>query len=257
MVALACSETDPGGSTQSSAEPEREARSLQDPVVRGLHERMRSELDGDGDWSRVAYLEFDWVLLRGDIEVMRRSYRFSPIGGDFRVETEMNGRPVVVLGNGNDPSIGRVWLAGEPLTGDTVYTFLARAVNMLEADAYELLMPYLWTETGVSLRYLGRFNDGGQELEAIELTFEDFRDDQEPKYRIFLDPESGVIVRLHQFRTAADTVPASVRDWEGWTRFGPIRLATVRKTEGGSRVEYRDIRVEESVPRGRLTGPGG
>jgi hypothetical protein len=258
LTALACSDTEPaGGRGDAAPGPGAVPGALADPDVRRIHDRMRERLDSNGNWDRVEYLEFDWVLMYGETELIRRSHRFAPKLGDFRVETDLEGRTMVAAGNGNDPSVGRVWLDGNELIGDTAYTLLTRASNMLEADAYQLLMPYLWTETGVTLRYLGTTVGDGRELEVIELTFEDFRDDQEPKYRLFLDPESGLIVRLHRFRTAADTVPASVRDWEGWARYGPIELSSIRRTKGESRVEYENIRVEDSVPRGRFTGPGG
>lgn len=258
LTALACSDTAPaGGRIDVAPRPGAAPRALDDPDVRRIHQRMRERLDSNAGWGRVEYLEFDWVLMYGETELMRRSHRFAPGSGDFRVQTDLGGPTMVVAGNGNDPSIGRVWVGGEELIGDTAYTLLARASNMLEADAYQLLMPYLWTDAGVTLQYLGMMMEDGRELEAIELTFADFRDDQEPKYRIFLDPESGLIVRWHQFRTAADTVPASIRDWGGWARHGPIQLSSIRRTAGESRVEYQNIRVEEFVPRGRFTGPGG
>ena len=260
-LALACGGTDSETETpagEAAAVPTVEPtprRALRDEEAERVYALMRQAIDSDTGWQETRYLEFDWVLWRG-APVLTRSYRFAPWRGDFRVETEVDGRTMVAIGNWNRPGPARVWLDGEEIQGDSAIALRRRAERMFEVDANTLLLPFRWDDIRVGVTYAGRESaEDGTEVEVVELT-ESSRSSADTTPRLFqIDAESGLPVRTVT-PAPTETGSPTVLTWTGWEEHGPLLLSTRRETGGPSELRFENITVLPSIPEGSFDPPG-
>jgi hypothetical protein len=228
---------------------------IRDSVAEALYQRVWSAVDPGDGYRDFRYLEFDWVMWNG-VEVLRRSHRYSPWEENFRVATNVGGQELVAVGNWNNPSMTRVWMDGEEITGDSAVFLSRRAERMFELDANALLLPFRWADLGVHTEHRGEVTtEDGRSAEAVELTFQSDGSGSEPRYMFWVDTSTDLPLRSFRFRHEADTEPNSVTDWLDWTSFGPIVLSTRRTTGGASEIRFENIRVEDTLPEGRFRGP--
>ncbi|MEX2526281.1 MAG: hypothetical protein WEA09_01470 [Gemmatimonadota bacterium] len=248
---LACA-----GDTPAPADEEpTQASAFQDADVQRIHSRMMEAMAPGDRWNAARYLEFDWMVARGDDPPLRRSHRLDRWEGRVRVDAPTSAGPMMALFPLDDPSQGRVWLDGEEQMGEGADTLLARANSIHINDAYWLLMPYKWTDPGVQARFLGaETTDDGREWEVVELSFQEVGLTPQNVYRAFINPASGLMERWHYLANQdADPSPS---DWTDWTQFGPIRLSVTRTVDGVPRIYFENVRVETEVPEGAFAPPG-
>ncbi len=220
-----------------------------DPDVERIHERMMSVISPDGGWDRARYIEFEWAVAGGNV----RQHRWDRWEGDARVQAPVDGREMVAVFNTDDPTAGRAWLDGEEVAGDEAEALLSQAYRSHINDAYWLLMPFKWTDPGVTLRYLGQEEDeNGREWEVVELSFDDGTGlTPQNRYHAFVNPETGRMELWHYYASPdADPSPSY---WTDWGRVGPIELAENRRPDGMDaepRIFFPHLRVEAEPPEG-------
>lgn len=228
---------------------------IQDSVAEALYRRVWAAVDPGDGFRDYRYLEFDWVMWNG-MEVLRRSHRYSPWEGDFRVETDLHGQNLVAVGNWEASLPTRVWIDGEEIVGDSALFLATRAERMFELDANALLLPFRWAEPGVRAEHLGSvMMESGTSVESVELTFQGARPGSEPRFIFWVDPTTNLPTRSFSFRRESDQEPNSMTNWVDWRRFGPLMLSTRRTGEHSSEVRFENIRVESVLPPGRFRGP--
>lgn len=252
----ACAESSPeaDASAQVPAGEATRDHQFDDPEVTRIHSRMMDEMAPDNGWDRARYIEFDWGVNR-EGGALIRSHRWDRFEGTARYEADSEDGRLVAIFPTDTPEDGRVWVDGEELEGDAADQRLQGAYRAHINDSYWLLMPYKWSDPGVTARYLGtETDDDGQDWEVVELTFEqDTGLTPQNMYHAFINPETGLMERWHHYSNA-DSDP-SPTDWTAWTRVGPIMLARDRESNGEVRLFFSQLDVREDVPEGAFDPP--
>jgi hypothetical protein len=255
VAVTACGEATPTpGGTE---EPGIRDHQFEDADVTRIHSRMVDAMAPDNGWERTRYLEFDWAVNRADGgEPMIRAHRWDRWEGDARVEAPtQDGGSYVAIFNTSDPQAGRVWVDGEELGGEEAANRLQSAYSAHINDAYWLIMPYKWTDPGVTATYLGEEYDEESQVrwEKVELSFDDVGLTPQNVYRAWVNTETGLMERWEHLRTA-DANP-SPSDWTDWVRAGPISLALNRRSNGQLRIFFSHVLASESVPDAAFAPP--
>ena len=221
-----------------------------DTAVARVHDRMLSAMGGRQAWNQARYLAFDFVVIRNERELTRRSHRWDRFRGDYRLNYIQGGDTVIAVFNVNDPKAGAVKLNRWDIAGTQEDSILTAAYARHINDSYWLIMPYKWLDQGVTLTSQGRQKDQqGRDWDVVKLTFADVGLTPQNQYLAFINPQTGLMERWHHYRTAGD--PPAIYDWKSWRRFGPIMLATEKPSPDGSTViRFENVRVETSVPQG-------
>lgn len=261
-LVIACAPTDDsaggaGASLFESVQPHQPAphAPIRDSLADALYQRVWAAVDPGDGYRDYRYLEFDWVMWNG-MDILRRSHRYSPWEGNFRVETNLNGQNLVAVGNWNGDQATHVWIDGEEIEGDSARFLARRAERMFELDANALLLPFRWADLGVHAEHHGPVtNDDGATREIIELTFQSDGRGSEPKIVFWVDTATNFPTRSFMFRHESDNEPNSVTNWVDWRSFGPLMLSTRRTGEGEGEIRFENIRLEGTLPPGRFRGP--
>ncbi len=229
---------------------------IQDPDVRQVHERMMEAMAPGGGWEEARYITFDWIVRREGGDQLRRSHEWDRWDGKVRVSQPSDDGQVTALFSLDAPENGEVWVDGERQEGEAAGELLAGTHRSFINDSYWFLMPYKWTDPGVTLEYLGeQTDDEGRDWEVVELHFDEVGLTPQNRYRAFVNPETDLMERWHFIRDA-ESEPAPT-DWANWQTFGPIRLPTERLADGVPRITFENIRVEREIPGSAFQPPSG
>lgn len=245
-------------SSGASRVPGIEAHAFEDAEVTRLHRRMIQEMAPNNGWERSQYIEFDWAVARSDGGPPAvRSHRWDRWNGIARVEnTLQDGRTLVAIFPTDDPETGQVWINGEAVVDtEEAANRLRSALSTHINDSYWLVMPYKWTDPGVTVRHLGEeFEEAsGIRWEKVELSFEEVGLTPQNVYRAWINDATGRMERWEHFRNAEAN--ASPMSWEEWVRPGPISLALNRSWNGQLRIFFSHVLASESVPEGAFDAP--
>lgn len=253
LALAACGEVTP--EAEPTTEPALEQHEFEDADVTRIHSHMIGTIAPDAGWERSRYLEFDWAVNRGEGQPPSvRAHRLDRWEGRARARFDTDMGELIALFDLDDPTSGRAWIDGEEVEGDDARALLQRAYSAHVNDSYWLLMPYKWTDPGVTARYVGEEEEEGRTFEVVELSFEDETGlTPNNMYRAFVNPESGRMERWHFLRDA-DANP-SPSDWTEWTRVGPIELSMNRESGGEVRIFFSHLLVSEEVPEGAFDTP--
>lgn len=227
-----------------------------DPEVTRIHSRMVEVMAPENGWERTRYLEFDWAVNRGDGEPLVRAHRWDRWEGRARVEAPtQDGGTYVAIFSTDDPEAGQVWVDGVEVTGEEATRRLQGAYSAHINDSYWLIMPYKWTDPGVSVTWLGEEVEGDTRWEKVELAFDDGVGlTPRNRYRAWVNQESGLMERWEHFRDAE--AQPSPSDWTEWISSGPIMLALNRRSGGETRIFFSHVLAAESVPDEAFAPPG-
>jgi hypothetical protein len=228
-----------------------EAHAFEDPEVTRIHARMIRELAPNQGWERTRYLEFDWAVARADGGPPAiRAHRWDRWEGVARVENSLqDGRTVVAIFSTDDPESGSVWIDGEPVTDEEeAANRLRSAYSTHINDSYWLIMPYKWTDPGVTVRYLGDEveEETGIRWERVELSFDEVGLTPQNVYRAWINDATGRMERWEHLRTSEAN--PSPMNWEEWVQPGPISLALNRSWNGQLRIFFSHVVAAETVP---------
>jgi hypothetical protein len=251
LLLVACGQ----GSPEAGPQEDAALHSFDDPEVTRVWTRMMDVIAPDRGWERARYIEFDWAVRRAEGEPLTRHHRWDRWEGMARYEAPTaNGRLLAIFDT-DDPESGWAWLDGRELTGEQATEALRGAHRAHVNDAYWLIMPYKWTDPGVTATYLGEQEDEeGRSWEVVELTFDEGTGyTPQNVYRAFVNPETGRMEMWHHLSNPeANPSPA---EWVDWRRVGPIELSATRLAGGEPRIFFPHLRVETEVPSGAFDPP--
>jgi hypothetical protein len=253
FLAAGCTSLSPGGRDPGIA-----GHAFEDAEVTRIHTRMVETMAPNRGWERTRYLEFDWAVARADGGPPAiRSHRWDRWEGLARVEnTLQDGRSLVAIFPTEAPETGSVWINGIAVTDvEERETRLRSAYSTHINDSYWLIMPYKWTDPGVTVRYLGVEEEleSGVRWEKVELSFEEVGLTPQNVYRAWINSETGLMERWEHFRSAEAS--PSPMNWEEWTGTGPLTLARNRSWNGQLRIYFPHMVAAEAVPPGAFDAP--
>lgn len=259
LALAACDDPEPpaDAETTATAAPD-SAGGFDDPEVARIHEAMMAEMAPDGGRERLRYLQFAFVVDRGEGNVTRRHHRWDLWGGRYRVRAPVGEEEMVALFNVGDPTgTERIWLDGRPVEDGARADSLARRAHaMFINDSYWLLMPYKWDDPGVRTSYLGERELEGRSYEVVELTFEEVGLTPQNKYRAWVDPETNRMAYWQHYTEASDTAPRFTMAWTGWEQYGPVLLAPERvDLDGSLGLRFEELEASTEVPSGVFDAP--
>jgi len=258
LAACGTEEAPPPETAETAPAEAGRTSSFDDPRLDSLYEDMMAEMAPDEGRKRLRYLQFAFVVDRGDGNVTRRHHRWDVWGGRYRVDAPVEAGRMVALFNVNDPTgTDEIWLDGAPLTDAARSDSLAqRAHAMFINDSYWLLMPYKWDDPGVTATYLGEEELEGESYEVVELTFDAVGLTPQNKYRGFVDPETDRMAYWQHFTDADDPEPRFTMAWGDWQRMGPILLSPTRvDLDGNLALSFEELEASTTVPADVFTAP--
>jgi pyrroloquinoline quinone biosynthesis protein B len=221
-----------------------------DPRAVEIADQVMERLGGQQAWDQTRYITWSFVG--------RRRHLWDKHAGRLRLERRgpSSGKDYVIQLD-LDTGDGRAWREGEAvLDPGELSNMLKAARSSWINDAYWLVMPYKLKDPGVTLRDLGEGGTtDGRAADVLELTFAGVGDTPQNKYHVWVTRDSGLVEQWAFFSTAADTEPAFVCPWSGWTRLGRIMLSGDRGEVQGRRFELTDIGVFDELPDALFTSP--
>ena len=261
LLLLSACGSDEASPPQTAETPPAEVEAthaFDDPRLDSLYDEMMAEMAPDGGRERLRYLQFAFVVDRGEGNVTRRHHRWDVWGGRYRVDAPVEAGRMVALFDVDDPTgTDEIWLDGEPVADAARSDSLAqRAHAMFINDSYWLLMPYKWDDPGVTATYLGEQELEGESYEVVELTFDAVGLTPQNKYRGFVDPETDRMAYWQHFTDADDPEPRFTMAWTDWQRMGPILLSPTRvDLDGNLALSFEELEASTTVPDDVFTAP--
>ena len=253
LLVAACSADAPPADTAGAEEP-----TFEEPELVRLYDAMMAEMAPDGGRERLRYVQFAFVVDRGEGNVRRRHHRWDVWEGRYRVEAPVDGGQMVALFDVDDPTgTEAIWIDGVAVQDEARSDSLAqRAHAMFINDSYWLLMPYKWDDPGVTAEYLGEREMEGRTYEVVELTFDAVGLTPQNKYRGWVDPETHRMAYWQHYSDASDPEPRFTMAWTDWERYGPIMLSATREDmDGNIGLRFEDLEASTTVPQGVFQGP--
>ncbi len=230
--------TSPAGSSQGGEEINPPAPGFHieesDPQAIALADSVMMALGGRKAWDEACC--FSWNFFG------RRHLWWDKHAQKARVEWIADS---IVVAVHLPDTTGKAWIKGRAITdSDSLRHFLAQGVSAWINDSYWLFMPYKLKDSGVTLKYLGRDTTlEGRLAEVIQLTFEGVGETPQNKYRVYIDPDTHLVVQWDFFRNYTDAEPLFRTPWSDWRRYGRLMLSGDR---GQRRIT--DIAVYDHFP---------
>jgi hypothetical protein len=210
-----------------------------DPEAIALADAVIEAMGGMEAYDRARY--FHWNFFG------KRKLIWDKNGG--RVRIDYLDEPTTMLLNLKTMS-GRVLQDGYEVTDTTTLNgLLKRARSIWINDSYWLVHPFKLKDGGVTLKYIGpATTSDGQPADVIEQTFEAVGDTPQNKYRLFIDPETKMVLQWDFYANATDEQPAISLPFQDYREYAGILLSGKR----GER-ELTPIQVTATVPPGTFT----
>lgn len=253
--------TEGGGDSAGAAAAASDAGpAFDDPELARLYGEMMEAMAPDDGRERLRYLQFEFVVDRGEGNVTRRHHRWDVWEGRYRLRAPVGEQTMVALFDVDDPTgTDQVWLDGEPVTDEArADSLVERAHAIFINDSYWLLMPYKWDDPGVTATYLGERELEGDSYEVVELTFEGVGLTPQNKYRGWVDPETHRLAYWQHWTRADDPEPRFTMAWTDWERHGPLLLSPTRVDLSGElALSFQELEASTTVPDGVFHGPEG
>ena len=223
-----------------------------DPRAIAIADLALRAVGGPEGLERVHFLRFSFVLLRGEVEVIRRTHLWDRVGKRLRYESlDAGGSPLVAILNLVDPE-GRVYRAGRQVEEPLASRLRAEVYDAWRSDAYWLLMPYRLKDPGICMEYGGEVVVGDGRYDRLYLTFSS-DDPAVPggRYRADFDRQTHLLALWSG--AAADERPVhstTVWTWGDWRRRDGLLFALEKEsfTAGEAvRIIHPVLEIDEQV----------
>ncbi len=195
---------------------------------------LETALGSQSAWESVPYARFDFVIVKEGKELARFRHWWDKRRGIDRVEgPDEKGRMVAAIVNLANRT-GKSFTAGLPDRDST--SVAAQVQNGYERwvnDSYWLMMPFKIRDPGTNLKYGGmKKGPDGAEWDVLDLTFEPGVGlTPGDHYWLYVNRKTHLMDRW-DYLLEKMTPPAQTATWEGWNKFGPVRLSTLHHFEG-------------------------
>jgi hypothetical protein len=217
------------------------------PTPEEVADKVMTALGGKEAWDATRYIRFTFAG--------RRTHVWDRHGNRNRVEGQTReGVHYVVVQNLADRT-GRVWLNGQPATGEHADELLENAYGAWINDTYWLVMPYKLRDPGVHLAYVGQESLDGADYDKLLLTFQQVGLTPGDRYWAYVNRTTGLMDRWAYVLegSEAGTAPTFWL-WQGWKKHGRIQLAPERVQlgpdgkPGERKLPLADIQVSDTMP---------
>jgi hypothetical protein len=211
--------------------------------------RALEALGGAEAWASTRVIRFGFAG--------RRSHLWDRAGGRHRVEgTTEDGTPYVVI-HDLAARTGRAWVGGEEVEGDRLAEMLDDAWGAWVNDTYWLVMPYKLRDPGGKLAWDGEETIDGTVYDRLALSFEGVGLTPGDRYWAWFSRDTGLMDRwAYVLQHQPEDSDPTIWLWQGWTRYGGIMLAPIRRHVDGERsLDLSPIEVVDSVPEALFEGP--
>lgn len=207
-----------------------------DEKAAAIASQLDNALGGMTAWESVPYVRFDFVIVKDGKEVARFRHWWDKRHGIDRVEgPDDKGRMVAAIVN-LDKKTGKSFTAGLPDNDST--SIAAQVQNGYERwvnDSYWLMMPFKIRDAGTNLKYGGmKKGPGGVEWDVLDLTFDHGVGlTSGDHYWLYVNRKTHLMDKWDFLLQSMDPKgPAASATWEGWTKFGGVRISTIHHFEG-------------------------
>ncbi|RJE70505.1 DUF6503 family protein [Reichenbachiella sp. MSK19-1] len=206
-----------------------------DPTAIFLADKVMTAMGGRKAWNEIAYIR--WEIPN------QRTLSWDKKNNKVRIDTPAQND--IYLLNLNDGS-GKVKKNGKVIeSSDSLAKYLSKGHEIWFKDSYDLLMPYMLKENGVTLYYLGEDTTAnGRDSQKLQLTFDKQLSSSPPMYEIWIDAEDGRITQTDYYPSEAYTEPTTTNTWSNYKKHGNILLP-----ESQSNTPTQEIEVLTSLPK--------
>ncbi len=213
------------------------------------HDSVLAAMGGQDAWEETRYISFRWNVVREGQVISDRLHHWDRWNGRYRLETTVDGDSLLALLDVESRD-GRVWLAGQEVTGARADSLVERAYAMFINDSYWLLMPYKWRDPGVNLEYLGEETHDDGTWQVLHLSFGDVGLTPGDQYWAYVDDRAPHLMRKWQYHLQGQDSKGVVFHWENWQETDAgIRIATERvPAEGNVRIRFPEVATSRDVP---------
>ncbi|GJM32656.1 MAG: hypothetical protein DHS20C18_16570 [Saprospiraceae bacterium] len=181
-----------------------------------LADEVMEAMGGRPNWDQTQYVYWSFFG--------RRTLLWDKFGQRVRIESLPDSTIYLVdLKNKS----GKVKRGSETIEQpDSLAKYVKKGESIWINDAYWLVMPFKLKDTGVTLKYAGQdTTQMGKIAEVLELTFDSVGDTPENKYRVYVDPESKLVIQWDFYRNAGDEKPGFSTPWGEYQKYGNIMLS--------------------------------
>ncbi len=179
-------------------------------------------------------VRFDFVIMQGGKEAARFRHWWDKRRGLDRVEgPDDKGRIVGAIVNLRDRT-GKSFTAGLPdRDSSDVAAHVKDSYERWVNDSYWLMMPFKLRDPGTNLKYSSmKKGPDGVEWDVLELTFDKGVGlTSGDHYWLYVNRKTHLMDKW-DFLLESMKPPAHSATWEGWGKFGPVRLSTMHHFEG-------------------------
>lgn len=213
--------------------------------------RMVKDIGGRGALDAIRFLRFDFVVLSGKRETLRRTHTWDRQTGDYRLEGKMAGEPYVVLFNVNTRQ-GQAYRGLRLEAATDQEQLLRQAYSFYVNDTFWLLGLTRLDQPGVTLQEVGVKPVTGRGFPTIYARIDPAKNiAPSEQYWYHVDNELGLPAAF-SFTPPGKTAPLSTFLWVRWQKLGKINLPARFEMVGGTTVIaidrlYEPERIEATV----------
>lgn len=193
--------------------------------------QLTDAMGGQRTWDVLPFIRFDFVVVREGKEVARFKHWWDKRSGRCRVEgPDDKGRTVTAIFTLKDRK-------GKSFTEGIADTDKANIENIIQMgyerwvnDTYWLVMPFKLRDPGVNLKYArAQKTTDGRQYDVIQVSFDaGVGITPGDRYWVYVNRGTHLVDRWEMLLQGQKPPPGSAT-WEGWTRIGPVKLATMHR----------------------------
>lgn len=206
-----------------------------DAKAKSIAEKVMKSMGGEKAWNKTRYLA--WTF-NNQYQVWDKHQN--------RFRWERDSLVAIIDTQTKD---GNVYVAGQELQNpEEKQKLLDRAYALWINNSYWLVMPFKLKDDGVTLKYIGEGTTmAGEEADILEMTFESVGLTPQNKYRLWVNKKDELITQWAFYRNYTDEHPTFTRRWNGYQKYGRIRLASDRSNPQ-SDFKLTHIAAPKAVP---------
>lgn len=174
---------------------------------------------GKESWNNTRYISWNFLGARDLV--------WDKYTGDVRIDFPSQNSTYLI---NIKADTGRVRIGDRELTkSDSLSKYIERGKQIWVNDSYWLVFPFKLKDPGVQLKYEGiDTTKNGLEAETISMTFEKVGFTPQNKYKVYINPETHMILQWDFYRNASDSAASFQNVWSDYQQYGDIMLASKR-----------------------------
>jgi len=227
--------------------------SSSDPQALHVADQVMSALGGKAKWDALPGIRWSFGAEVGDSVRFLRRHAWDMHRGLHRVEGTNRAGQTYCLIHALDGSMGKAWVAGQPIEGDSLAKLMKSAMAMWTNDTYWMLMPYKLHDPGVNLAYQGSVDENGVACDKIALSFDDVGLTPGDHYWVYVDRANHRVVKW-QYVLQGNEPPPVTWTWEGWEQHSGLWFATAHRQDNRNQFT-RDIETVTKFRPGEFERP--